>query len=295
MPATEPPLWALVGGTPLVEIFRLNPHRERDVRVFAKLESRNPGGSVKDRAALSMLRAALATGDLAPGDTLLDATSGNTGIAYAMLAAPLGIRCHLVMPSNASPARMALMRAYGAQVELTDALEGQDGAIDRAAELAKTMDVFYADQYSNPANPEAHVRTTAPEIWEQTEGRISHLVVGLGTSGTAMGTTRGLKARSKTIHCVGVEPSGPFHGVEGLKHMASAHVPAIFRPAELDERRNVVSERAVGLARRLAHEEGLLVGTSSGAALAGALDVASEAPAGSVIVTLFPDSGERYL
>jgi cysteine synthase B len=277
-----------------VEIARLNPHCER-ARIYAKLESRNPGGSVKDRAARAILRAAVEQGKVAPGGTLLDATSGNTGIAYAMLAAPVGIRCHLVMPANASPARVALMRAYGAHVELTDPLEGQDGAVDRARQLSKDPSFFYADQYANPANPEAHALTTAPEIWRQTEGAVTHFVAGLGTSGTAMGTTRGLRALAPTIRCVGVEPTGPFHGVEGLKHMASAHVPPIFRPEELDERRSVVSERAVELGRRLAREEGLFVGTSSGAALAGAIDVASEAPAGSVIVTIFPDGGERYL
>lgn len=294
MPATEPETWRLVGNTPLVEIKRLNPHRER-TQIYAKLESRNPGGSVKDRAAVSILRAAMAGGKLRSGDTLLDATSGNTGIAYAMLAAPVGIRCHLVMPGNASPARVALMRAYGAHVELTDPLEGQDGAIDRARELAKDPTFFYADQYANPANPAAHVVTTAPEIWRQTGGRVTHFVSGLGTSGTAMGTTRGLKALSPAVRSISIEPTGPFHGIEGMKHMASAHVPPIFVPEEIGERRSVASERALDLAGRLAREEGLLVGTSSGAALAGAIDVARDAPAGSVVVTIFPDGGERYL
>jgi len=293
----EPPVFGLIGNTPLVEVSRLNPHRERGVRVFAKLEGRNPGGSVKDRPALFMVRRGLATGALAPGKVLVDATSGNTGIAYAMLCAALGVPCRLFMPANASPERQRILRAYGAELVLTDPLEGQDGAIDAVREevAAHPERYFYPDQYGNDANPLAHYETTGPEIWEQTRGAVTHFVAGLGTSGTAMGVTRYLKERNAAVRCIGLEPAGPFHGLEGWKHMATSHVPGIFHPETLDERRGVETERAYDLTRRLAREEGLFVGLSSGAALAGALDVAVTAPPGSVIVTLFPDGGEKYV
>lgn len=293
----EPPLFALIGDTPLLELRRVNPHRDRGVRVLAKLESRNPGGSVKDRAARGILRDAIAAGALTSGKTVVDATSGNTGIALAMLSAALGVRCRLFVPANASAERLAVMRAYGAELTLTDPLEGQDGAIDAVREHVRAHPArwLYADQYSNPANPRAHEETTAPEIWRDTKGGVTHFVAGLGTSGTAMGTTRGLKALSREVRCYGVEPAGPMHGLEGMKHMATSHVPAIFRPDALDGRLSVETDRARELTRRLAREEGLFVGGSSGAALAGALDVAAAAPSGSVVVTIFPDGGERYL
>lgn len=298
MPATEEPaLFALVGNTPLVELRRINPEAARGVRILAKLEMRNPGGSVKDRAALAMIRDGLARGLFPIERTLVDATSGNTGIAYAMLCAALGRRCRLYLPSNASAERLRILRAYGAQLVLTDALEGQDGAIDRVREDVKAEPErwFYPDQYANPANPAAHTETTAAEIWRDTLGTVTHFVAGLGTSGTAMGTTRGLRARRAKVRCLAVEPAGAFHGIEGLKHMASSHVPAIYRPDELDGVMPVETERAVALTRALARDEGLLVGGSSGAALAGALEVARDAPAGSVVVVVFPDGGERYL
>lgn len=289
----------LIGNTPLVEIVRLNPHRARDVRIFAKLESRNPGGSVKDRPARHIVRDAEARGLLGgeSGRALLDATSGNTGIAYAMLCASRGVACHLVIPGNASPERLRILRAYGATLHVTDPLEGQDGAIDTAREMAaKEPDRwFYADQYGNPANPRAHRETTGPEIWHQTDGKVTHFVAGLGTTGTLMGTARFLREQRPDIGIASVEPAGPFHGLEGLKHLATSHVPGIFRAEEAGRRLSVETERAQELTRRLAREEGLLVGGSSGAALAGALEVAAEADTGSVIVTLFPDSGERYL
>ena len=287
-------LFGLIGNTPLVEIERLNPHRARDVRIFAKLESRNPGGSVKDRPARAIILDAEARG-LLPGRALLDATSGNTGIAYAMLCASRGYECHLVLPGNASAERLAILRAYGATLHLTDPLEGQDGAIDEARRLAGDPRYFHADQYNNEANPRAHTETTGPEIWRQTEGRVTHFVAGLGTTGTLMGTARFLRAKRPDLRVAAVEPSGPFHGIEGLKHLATSHVPGIFAANEAGERLSVVSERAIELTRRLARDEGLLVGGSSGAALDGALQLAASAQPGSVIVTIFPDGGERYL
>lgn len=287
---------ALIGNTPLVEIERLNPHRSRGVRILAKLESRNPGGSVKDRAARGIILDAEKRGIL-PGKVLLDATSGNTGIAYAMLCAARAHACELVLPANASPERLKILRAYGAKLHLTDALEGQDGAIDFAHELAAKQPERYwhADQYANPANPRAHHETTGPEVWAQTGGAVTHFVAGLGTTGTLMGTARFLREKRPDISIAAVEPSGPFHGLEGLKHLASSHVPAIFRADEAGERLAVETETAQRLTRDLAKREGLLVGGSSGAALAGALLLAERAPSGSVIVTLFPDGGERYL
>ncbi|HEX2021453.1 MAG TPA: cysteine synthase family protein, partial [Candidatus Thermoplasmatota archaeon] len=254
----EPPVFALVGNTPLVEIGRLNPHRARGVRVFAKLEGLNPGGSVKDRAALGMVRDALARGRLRPGVGLLDATSGNTGIAYAMLCAALGARCRLYVPANASPERLALLRAYGAEVALTDPLDGMDGAIDAAHAAAKAEpDAWHhPDQYANPANPGAHAATTAPEIWAQTEGTVTHLVAGLGTTGTLMGTARGLRARNPDVQSWAVEPDGPMHGIEGLKHMPTSHVPAILRREEITGSVAVPTERARATARDLARKEG---------------------------------------
>lgn len=289
-------VFSLIGNTPLVEIRRLNPERKRGVRILAKLESRNPGGSVKDRPARHIVLDAEKRG-LLPGRALLDATSGNTGIAYAMLCAARGYDCHLVLPANASKERLRILEAYGATLHLTDALEGQDGAIDRAREMAAEEPArwFYADQYGNPANPRAHEETTAPEIWAQTRGEVTHFVAGLGTTGTVMGVARGLRARKPAVEVFAVEPSGPFHGIEGLKHLATSHVPAIFAEADAGKRLPVESERAIELTRALARREGVLVGGSSGAALAGALEVARGAPPGSLIVVLFPDGGERYL
>lgn len=296
LPVALADVFALIGNTPLVEIVRLNPHRERGVRVFAKLESRNPGGSVKDRPARHIVLDAEARG-LLPGKALLDATSGNTGIAYAMLCAARGYDCHLVLPANASRERLRILEAYGATLHLTDPLEGQDGAIDFCHELAaKEPERFWhADQYGNPANPRAHYETTGPEIWRQTEGAVTHFVGGLGTTGTVMGTGRFLRERRPDVVVASLEPSGPFHGIEGLKHLATSHVPGIFSEKEAGLRLSVQTETAQRLARELARREGLLVGGSGGAALAGALQLAADAPAGSVVVTVLPDSGERYL
>ncbi len=292
-----PPVFHLIGNTPLVEVRRLNPHRERGVRIFAKLESRNPGGSVKDRPARAIILDGEARGMLTKERALLDATSGNTGIAFAMLCAARGHACHLVLPGNASKERLKILEAYGAVVHLTDPLEGQDGAIEKVREMARDEPDrwFYADQYANPANPRAHEQTTGPEIWAQTQGKVSHFVAALGTTGTVMGTARFLRTQRADIHIASIEPAGPFHGIEGLKHLESSHVPAIFDEKQAGERLGVETERAQALTRALAREEGLLLGGSSGAALAGALQVAAGAPRGSVIVTIFPDGGERYL
>ncbi|MHB8605837.1 MAG: PLP-dependent cysteine synthase family protein [Thermoplasmatota archaeon] len=295
MPPRRDGVRALIGHTPLVEIARLNPYRKK-VRIFAKLESRNPGGSVKDRPALSIIEDGEARRRLTAETTLIDATSGNTGIAYAMLCAASGYRATLVMPANASEERKKVLRAFGAELVLTDPAEGQDGAIDRVREMVKAGRErwFYADQYSNPANPRAHAETTGPEIWRGTRGRLTHFVAGLGTSGTMMGVGRFLRERAPEVRLVGVEPSGPFHGLEGLKHMATSHVPAIFDANKVDARATVATERAFELTRRLAREEGLFCGQSSGAALAACLDLAKDLPSGR-IVTIFPDGGEKYL
>ena len=287
----------LIGNTPLIEITRLNPHRTRSVRIFAKLECQNPGGSVKDRAAKSIILDGERRGELTTERALIDATSGNTGIAYAMICASRGYACHLVMPDNASAERKKTLRAFGATLHLTDPLEGQDGAIDTVRALvAKDPSVwFYADQYSNPANPQAHFETTGPEIWRQTHSEVSHFVAALGTTGTLVGTSRFLRGARDDVRVVALEPDGPMHGLEGLKHLASSHVPEIFDAKVADERRTVATGRAIDLTRGLAAEEGLLLGASSGAALAGALDVAADAPDGSTIVTIFPDGGGRYL
>ena len=292
-------VFALIGSTPLVEVKRLNPHRARGVRIVAKLESRNPGGSVKDRPARHIILDAEKRG-LLSGDgerALLDATSGNTGIAYAMLCAARGYACHLVLPSNASRERQQVLRAYGAVLHLTDPLEGQDGAIDAAREMSAREPErwFYADQYGNPANPLSHYETTAPEILAQTRGAVTHFVAALGTTGTLMGTARRLREEKPGVHIASIEPAGPFHGIEGLKHLATQHVPAIFRADEAGERLRVETEEAHRLARELARREGLLVGASGGAALAGALQVAERAQDGAVVATVFPDGGEHYL
>jgi cysteine synthase B len=288
----EHPLLRRAGATPLVELARIPP---AGVRVLAKLEAANRGGSVKDRAARAIVEAALRQGAL-PGRRLLDASSGNTGIAYAMLGAALGFGVTLCLPGSASAERRRILRAYGAEVIETDPLEGSDGAIRRARELSRDVDRFYyADQYSNPANPLAHETTTGPEILSQLEGeRLDLFVAGLGTGGTFAGVSRHLSRASPATLRATVEPDGPFHGLEGLKHMGSAIVPAVFDAALAHLRLAVGTEEAQEMARRLAREEGILAGVSSGAALAGALRASRETGARTV-VTVFPDGGERYL
>jgi cysteine synthase B len=288
------PLLARIGQTPLVELRRVPG--PRGPRVFAKLESANPGGSVKDRAARAIVADAVRAGVL-PARRLLDATSGNTGIAYAMLGAALGFGVTLCVPGSASEERRRTLRAYGAEVVETDPLEGSDGAIRRARELfADRPDLFhYADQYANPANPLAHERTTGPEILRQmgTEP-LDLFAASLGTSGTFVGVSRFLRRASPATRLVSVEPDGPFHGLEGMKHMASALVPPIYDPTLADARAGVRTEEAQEMTRRLAREEGLFVGPSSGAAVVAALRAGRETGARTVAVVL-PDGGDRYL
>lgn len=290
----------LVGNTPLLQLATLNrevPH----VELYAKAEWFNPGGSVKDRPALNMVLNAEREGRLGSGITLLDATSGNTGIAYAMIGAAMGFPVKLCMPSNASIERKRILKAYGAELVLTSPLEGSDGAIREARKIyAEDPErYFYCDQYSNDNNWQAHYHGTAAEIWEQTEGRVTHWIAGLGTSGTFTGTSRRLKQFNPRIRCISFQPDSPFHGLEGMKHMASAIVPAIYDPELADEDRGISTEDAYLYVQRLAREEGLLVGVSAGAAMACAMQVARELEAqgrrNAVIVTLFPDSGDKYL
>jgi len=246
-----------------------------------------------------MIREGERSGKLRPGKVILDATSGNTGIAYAMIGAALGYRVKLCLPSSASPERKQILAAYGAEIVYTPGDEGTDGAIRRVAEIyqADPEKYFYPDQYGNPANPAAHYATTAPEIWEQTGGRITHFVAGLGTSGTFIGTTRRLKELNPRIRCISMQPDSGFHGLEGLKHMPTNLVPAIYDPKVADENLEVHTEAAQQMAKRLAREEGILVGVSAGAALWACLQVAKRVPRNeqAVIVTIFPDSGEKYL
>jgi cysteine synthase B len=288
----------LIGRTPLVRL----RHFEREasgVELYAKAEWQNPGGSVKDRAGARMIADGEASGALRPGLTIVDATSGNTGIAYAMIGAARGYPVKLFLPENASPERKQILQAFGAEIVLTDPLEGTDGAIRavRALVAAEPQKYFYPDQYSNDSNWRAHFEGTGPEIIEQTEGRVTHFVAGLGTSGTFMGAGRALREFNASIRLTSFQPDSPFHGLEGLKHMETALVPKIYDPALADEDIAVSTEDAHRYVRRLAREEGLLVGISSGAALAAALDVARRIEAGTagVVVTVFPDGAEKYL
>ncbi len=288
-----------VGNTPLVRLTRVTAAAEGGCRhaVLAKAEWFNPGGSVKDRAAAAIIREAFDRGQLSRGKELLDSTSGNTGIAYAMIGASMGFGVTLCMPSNASVERKRILHAYGAHIVYTEAGEGSDGAIRHAQEMfaAEPERYFYADQYSNDANWRAHYQTTAEEIWRQSDGRVTHFVAMLGTSGTFVGTARRLKELNPRIRCISLQPDSSFHGIEGAKHMATAIVPRIYDPNIADADVGVSTERAYEMVKRLAREEGLLVGISSGAALAGCLEIAKTAPRGSVIVTVFPDSGDKYL
>lgn len=284
----------LIGRTPLVRL----PRFEREtpgVELYAKAEWQNPGGSVKDRAAYRMILEGEASGRLHPGLTIVDATSGNTGIAYAMVGAAKGYQVKLCLPENASPERKLILRAFGVELVLTDPLEGTDGAIREVRKMVAAAPdrYFYPDQYSNDANWRAHFDTTGPEIIEQTGGRITHFVAGLGTSGTFMGTGRALRRFNPAIKLITFQPDSPFHGLEGLKHMATAMVPRIYDSTLADEDLGISSEDAYALVRRLAREEGLLVGISSGAALAATLMVARRLTEG-VVVTVFPDGAEKY-
>ncbi len=297
-----------IGNTPLIRIERIAAHMP-GVQILGKAEWANPGGSVKDRAASAIVaearrRGLLGASGATRGQRLLDATSGNTGIAYAMLGAAMGFGVTLCMPGNVSAERKKILAAYGAEVVSTDPADGSDGAIRKARELAAEGGerFYYADQYSNNANWQAHYQTTGPEIWQQTEGQVTHFVTGLGTSGTFMGTARRLKEFSSDIECISMQPDSPFHGLEGMKHMASALVPAIYDPSLADNNIEIETEKAYTMAKRLAREEGILVGISAAANVAAALRVAQDAVSAGeaknrdlVIVTILCDSADKYL
>ncbi|MEW6286065.1 MAG: cysteine synthase family protein [Chloroflexota bacterium] len=289
-------LTAHVGNTPLLPLRRLTRDLSPLTQIFAKAEWFNPGGSVKDRPALNIIQTALANGDLGKGKRLLDSTSGNMGISYATFGAALGIPVTIVIPANASPERMSILKALGAELILSDPLEGSDGAILKARELAAQYpDLYwYADQYNNPANWQAHYKSTGPEILQQTNGHITHFVAGLGTSGTLMGTSRYLREHLPHVKIISFQPDAPFHGLEGLKHMPTAIKPGIYDQSVADEQIEVQTEAAHEMVRRLAREEGLFVGISSGAAAVAALRVASKLREG-IVVTIFPDAGYKYL
>jgi cysteine synthase B len=287
-----------IGNTPLLRMERLTAAYP-NVEIYAKAEWFNPGGSVKDRAAYSMIREGERHGHLRPGKVILDATSGNTGIAYAMIGAALGYRVKLCLPNSASPERKHILHAYGVEIVYTPGDEGTDGAIRRVREIYKADPdkYFYPDQYGNPANPAAHYTGTAPEIWLQTEGRVTHFLAGLGTSGTFVGTSRRLKELNPKIRCISMQPDSGFHGLEGLKHMATNIVPPIYDASIADEDVAVQTEDGQLMTRRLAREEGILAGVSAGAAFWACLDLARRLPRDqhAVIVTVFPDSGDKYL
>jgi cysteine synthase B len=286
----------LVGNTPVVEIRRVRDGVAPAVRLLAKLEGFNPGGSVKDRPAKKMVEVGIASGALVPGKTILDSTSGNTGIGLAMVGAALGFPVKLVMPENVSVERKKVIRAFGAAIVFSDALEGSDGAIRLCRQIQEgdPERYFKPDQYNNPANALAHYEGTGPEIWRQTEGTVTHLVAGIGTSGTIMGTGRFLKERNPGIQVIAAEPEDAFHGLEGLKHMATSIVPGIYHEDELDQKLGIATDDAYNMVYRLGREEGLIVGQSSGAAHLAALEVARTLMAGTVVV-IFPDFGDRYL
>lgn len=285
-----------VGNTPLLPIRHITRDLSPHVQVLAKAEWFNPGGSIKDRPALNIMRSALASGALGEGKRLLDSTSGNMGIAYATLGVSLGIPITLALPENASPERIAILRALDVELVLTDPLEGSDGSRLVAQQMAQEQPdrYFYANQYDNPANWQAHYMTTGPEIVNQTQGKITHFVAGMGTSGTMTGIGRYLNQYNPDIQLIAVQPDSPFHGLEGLKHMPSAIQPGIFDIRLPDRTIEVSTEATYEMVRRLAREEGLFVGISSGAAMIAALQVASQLETG-IVVTIFPDAGYKYL
>jgi cysteine synthase B len=288
---------SLIGGTPLIELRHVaSGIVPAGVSVYAKAEHLNPGGSVKDRAALAMILDGEQKGLLNPDKTILDATSGNTGIAYAMIGAARGYKVSLCLPRNASAERKRMLRIFGAEVIETDPLEGTDGAQFVARQMAALEPdrYYYPDQYNNEANWRAHFNGTGPEIWEQTTGRVTHFLAGLGTSGTFMGTARRLKELNPAIRVISMQPGSPMHGLEGMKHMGTARVPGIYDPALADEEVTVATEDAQAMTRKLAREEGLFVGASSGGNVYAALRLAAKLPVGSVLVTVLCDGGSRY-
>ncbi|MEK7782967.1 MAG: PLP-dependent cysteine synthase family protein [Candidatus Binatota bacterium] len=286
----------LIGDTPLLQIRKIAPGLSPGVRIFAKLEGCNPGGSVKDRAALKMVQEGIKSGKLREGKTIIDSTSGNTGIALALIGTVLGYPVELVMPSNVSSERKRIIAALGAKIIFSDPLEGSDGAIRLCRKILEEepQKYFKPDQYFNPMNPQAHYETTGPEIYRQTNGEITHFIAGIGTGGTIMGTGRYLKERNPRIRVIAVEPDDALHGLEGLKHMASSIVPGIYREEELDEKISVSTEDAYAMVYRLSQEEGVLVGQSSGAAMYATLQIARKIRSGT-LVTVFPDFGDKYL
>ncbi|MSR84371.1 MAG: cysteine synthase [Candidatus Latescibacteria bacterium] len=296
-PSGRPPGHSVVdqiGNTPLLRL--RDPSLPPRVEVYAKLEFFNPGGSVKDRPARRMIEEGECGGQLQPGKIILDSTSGNTGIAYAMIGAAKGYPVMLAMPGSVTQERRAILAAYGAEVVFTDPGEGSDGAILEARRIyeAAPERYFKPDQYNNPANWQAHRDTTAPEIWAQTQGRVTHFVATMGTSGTVMGTGRGLKALNPRVQVIGAEPAEPFHGIEGLKHMGSSIVPGIYEESFLDRKVLLETDTAYDNTLRLARELGVLVGQSSGGAYWAALQVARELAEG-VVVTVFCDGGDKYM
>jgi cysteine synthase B len=296
----------LIGYTPLIRLRRITRHLPESIEIYGKAEWFNPGGSVKDRPAWNIVRTAIERGELHGGKRLLDATSGNTGIAFAMIGAALGFGVTLCVPANVSVERKRILKAYGAEVIYTDPLESSDGAIRKARALyAQHPDrYYYADQYNNPANWQAHYETTGVEIWQQTEGRITHFVAGLGTTGTFVGVGRRLREYRRDIQLISLQPDSPFHGLEGLKHLETAIVPGIYDPTLADANLPISTEDAYAMARRLAREEGLLVGVSAAAAVVGSLRVAEAIlrdaetrgiEPHAVIVTILCDSADKYL
>lgn len=290
-------LEAAVGNTPLIRLRSVTKDLSENIEVYAKAEFMNPGGSVKDRAALAMILAGESGGELDKSKTILDATSGNTGIAYAMIGAARGYKVTLALPKNASAARKKILKLYGAEIIETDPMNGTDGAQIVAKELvAKFPDkYFYPDQYNNEANWKAHFATTAPEIWWQTHGRVTHFVAGLGTTGTFIGTSKRLKEFQPGLQAISVQPSSPLHGLEGMKHLETAIVPGIYNAKIADKNVTVETEDAQAMTRRLAREEGLFVGVSSGANVFAALRTARELKEDAVIVTILCDGGGKYL
>jgi len=290
------PIFGQIGWTPLLQLANLDQTLSPDVELYAKAEWYNPGGSVKDRPAANIIRRALDEGQLHADTILLDATSGNMGIAYATLSASLGLPVHLIIPENASAERIKIMRALGASLTLSNPLEGSEGARAVAEQMAarEPARFFYANQYNNRANWEAHYQSTGPEIYDQTAGRITHVVAGLGTSGTLMGAGRYLKLRNPAIQLIAVQPDSPYHGLEGLKHMPSSKLPGIYNPDLVDEMIAVGTGQAYDMARRLAREEGLMVGVSAAAAIVAALQVSAKLENG-VVVAIQPDSAHKYL
>jgi cysteine synthase B len=287
-----------IGNTPLLRLERIAGDFP-NVQLLGKAEWYNPGGSVKDRAAFNIVKEGRRSGNFSTGKTLLDSTSGNTGIAYAMIGAAKGFPVTLCMPENVSVERKRILFAYGANIIYTDPANGSDGAIATARELyaREPEKYFYADQYSNPANWQAHYHGTAEEIWQQTDGRVTHFVAMLGTSGTFVGTSRRLKELNRGIRCISLQPDSSFHGIEGAKHMASALVPGIYDPKLADEDIEIATEDAYAYAIRASREEGLLLGISAGAAISGCIQVAGRLRKSeeAVMVTIFPDSGDKYL